>query len=952
MINYKKLLLVFAILCICIIPVFGADLTKGETTITKEPIVIAKETPIVLTKNLDIQMVAEKPNLSVVNIKAEDGSMNWNYDNIYQLWTPHVEYTITEKAQAISTSVTSEKITTQLSENTKVDYQVYSTKVKETITITKPAKRIWYTYDIHSENKVEKVNIYDNKTGLTSEQTSISYNATEHPTTIQVISDPKYVSFNGEPAQGGLKVDRDGYTKIFYTKPTAIDATGKVYEMAFILNEKDKTLDVVGDLNGATYPVEIDPSGLTVTTDTTTVAGQTIVKWTYTGSPGTDTWNSPLTGNVWYLVIAGGGGGGANRGSGGGGGQVLNGTLAVTNGNNYNVIVGPGGSGGTNGNDNAINGSISMFSSITSYGGGHGRRGGDGTSRPGLYGGSGSGSVNGGSGGAANGTNTNVGGGSTASSYYGAGGGGGAGGEGNAGTTAGAGNGGAGIGITITGSTLSYGGGAGGGKYNGGTDGYGTGGGGNGGTPFTDATAGTDGYGGGGGGGYDVSHVAGGKGGDGVVIIRYTTPTTVYPNASFSANVTSGLFLLPIKFTDSTTTNPTAWNWSFGDGYVSTDQNPEHVYSTGGKYTVALNVTNASGYSIESKTNYITVYNTTTTNWTANKTSGVYPLMVSFVGNSSNATTWNWSFGDGTYASTENTTHNFTSKGIWNVSFKVNNTQHAFTLNGTITTADPVTTTWSESVYALNTNGYLTYNIDDTYWDIVGYTYKISIYDISANLKTEKSITNQSGIESFLFNTPTYASGYYFAYLSRTQILPGAEAEVLNTPAQTQIADYIIITGYVKNAENGTLINANVSITQGALFNNSIASTGYYTTSPTQFLSGTNVSYNVTLANYRQYLHSWLPATSKTYTNINVSMVPTNPIYSGASVGGIWKARPYNTPIAGVTVTCSNATWSANNVTNAWGYYRFDDLKAGTQYSLQGTKSGYSISQVYTVTAV
>ena len=38
-----------------------------------------------------------------------------------------------------------------------------------------------------------------------------------------------------------------------------------------------------------------------------------------------------------------------------------------------------------------------------------------------------------------------------------------------------------------------------------------------------------------------------------------------------------------------------AWNWDFGDGAVSTDQNPQHTFSWGGPHTVALVVSDDSG---------------------------------------------------------------------------------------------------------------------------------------------------------------------------------------------------------------------------------------------------------------------------------------------------------------------------------------------------------------------
>ncbi len=58
----------------------------------------------------------------------------------------------------------------------------------------------------------------------------------------------------------------------------------------------------------------------------------------------------------------------------------------------------------------------------------------------------------------------------------------------------------------------------------------------------------------------------------------------------FVANVTSGYSGTCIAFTDLTTGSPSGWNWSFGDGNLSTSQNPEHCYSVVGNFSVALNV--------------------------------------------------------------------------------------------------------------------------------------------------------------------------------------------------------------------------------------------------------------------------------------------------------------------------------------------------------------------------
>jgi len=55
-----------------------------------------------------------------------------------------------------------------------------------------------------------------------------------------------------------------------------------------------------------------------------------------------------------------------------------------------------------------------------------------------------------------------------------------------------------------------------------------------------------------------------------------------------------------VAFT-SLTKRVVTWNWDFGDGETSTEQNPVHVYDNGGYYTVKLTGTDAAGTSAEAE---------------------------------------------------------------------------------------------------------------------------------------------------------------------------------------------------------------------------------------------------------------------------------------------------------------------------------------------------------------
>lgn len=284
------------------------------------------------------------------------------------------------------------------------------------------------------------------------------------------------------------------------------------------------------------------------TVDTTTVPGQTILMYKTTGS---STFKAPAGAtNVSILVVGGGGGGGSNGGGGGGGRVVSAPSMTVTPGVALAITVGGGGGGGTPSAGFGTNGNQSAIASLAvapGGGGGGGNTAGGGI--PGRNGGSGGGvgrdnqNANNTGGGLGNQTGTvpsggagsgNNGGNSTCSTNWcGGGGGGGAAGAGtnasgnNAESGEIAGNGGSGILNDITGSSVArYGAGGGGGRHSNGTVGAGgAGGGGAGSVASATGGAGTVNTGsGGGGGGYGGT---GGAGGSGMVVIRFTTQTSV-----------------------------------------------------------------------------------------------------------------------------------------------------------------------------------------------------------------------------------------------------------------------------------------------------------------------------------------------------------------------------------------------------------------------------------------
>ena len=79
------------------------------------------------------------------------------------------------------------------------------------------------------------------------------------------------------------------------------------------------------------------------------------------------------------------------------------------------------------------------------------------------------------------------------------------------------------------------------------------------------------------------------------------------PTASFTVSPTSGTAPLSVDFSDQSSNDPINWQWDFGDGDTSTEQNPSHTYNDEGTYTVTLTASNEFGSDAKTETDYIDV---------------------------------------------------------------------------------------------------------------------------------------------------------------------------------------------------------------------------------------------------------------------------------------------------------------------------------------------------------
>jgi len=191
-----------------------------------------------------------------------------------------------------------------------------------------------------------------------------------------------------------------------------------------------------------------------------------------------------------------------------------------------------------------------------------------------------------------------------------------------------------------------------------------------------------------------------------------------FPVANFSSNAAG----LSVKFTDQSE-NSEKWKWDFGDGTGSAEQNPAHIYSAAGNYTVSLTVSNKKGmdsrsFALNVSESQVPIPDNSLlpltkslsplANFASNVTRGYAPLSVQFTDTSGNAAEWTWDFGDGNGSNEQNPVHTYHEAGNYTVRLTVRNADGTGSKTSTINV-------FQRLVYAYVTNsGDNTVSVIDT----------------------------------------------------------------------------------------------------------------------------------------------------------------------------------------------------------------------------------------------
>lgn len=176
--------------------------------------------------------------------------------------------------------------------------------------------------------------------------------------------------------------------------------------------------------------------------------------------------------------------------------------------------------------------------------------------------------------------------------------------------------------------------------------------------------------------------------------------TNVAPNISINISPTIGIVNETIFFNLDATDEDgeiTTYTWTFGDGTKNHTKNTTHLYNESGSFTITINATDDDGEYTNISTT-IVVTHKPSVNFTCSTNSPSTIDTITFTDTSTDdgsITTYNWSFGDGSYSTGQTPTHSYDDDGTYNVTLMVidnhgasNQTNKSITVANTPPTAN------------------------------------------------------------------------------------------------------------------------------------------------------------------------------------------------------------------------------------------------------------------------
>ena len=258
---------------------------------------------------------------------------------------------------------------------------------------------------------------------------------------------------------------------------------------------------------------------------------------------------------------------------------------------------------------------------------------------------------------------------------------------------------------------------------------------------------------------------------------------------------------------------------------------------------------------------------------------------------------------------------------------------------------------FDKNSYAIGETAILTVVVSDSYYNTATYSYHVVIQDIYGtevyDAPISFSASPHTGTANYQWAT-TDNEGVYYGLIYAKRL--SDNVELLMNYDTADLNSNLVVNGYVFDAETAAVISgATVNVTQGTTTDSlTSAADGNYS-STSAFSANQPTTIVASKTGYETYQHVFTPLYAGSI-QINLTLMPTSPTYTGIALGGIARTPPYNRTINSATVYILNTTdgHSYTATTNAAGYYIQNNMAGASHwFDVWGTKTGFSNSSIY-----
>ena len=207
-----------------------------------------------------------------------------------------------------------------------------------------------------------------------------------------------------------------------------------------------------------------------------------------------------------------------------------------------------------------------------------------------------------------------------------------------------------------------------------------------------------------------------------VALTALVTGCTEPPVAGLTADKTTVAVGENVQFSNTSTGEIASWSWDFGDGNMSSQENPFHAYADEGNYNVSLTVSNKAGSDMASLA--IMVFGPPSAAFSVSETKTKPGSSTQFMDKTAGEIdSWLWDFGDGNTSTEQNPAHTYAERGDYTVSLTVSNKAGSDTDTLPIVVLAPPNANFSASEARAKVNSSIQFtdestgDIDSWLWD-------------------------------------------------------------------------------------------------------------------------------------------------------------------------------------------------------------------------------------------